>query len=182
LSGGAFTRQQYFSDSTHRITRNYRWVKNIEYQKHRIEWIECVQETVHIKTDIKKENRFVFLTDFDLNDNNVFHIIMAGRARWNIEDCFNTLKNRGGALHHKFNRNSFNAIKNWHNARLLAFMICEFVQHSSELVLLKKSDSKLTWKELWKRLISYITAYNVEEALVEFDNWISESRRQVRLE
>ena len=31
-------------------------------------------------------------------------------SRWSIEDHFNTQKNRGGKLHHKFNRNNFNAI------------------------------------------------------------------------
>ena len=181
LSGGSFNREQYISNSTHRITCKYRWIKNIEYQKHSIAWIECVQESVHHKTNIQTTNRFVFLTDFDINEKVVFSIITAGRARWNIEDCFNSLKNRGGSLHHKFNRNSFNAIKNWHNARLLAFMIEEFVKHSSELLVLKKEDSKLTWKELWKRLISYLTMCSVNKLIVEFDNW-SKSLRQVRLE
>ena len=61
LSGGADSLQKQFCDSTHWITHHYRWIKDIEYQKHSIS-----------------------------------SILMAGRARWSIEDHFNTQKNRGG--------------------------------------------------------------------------------------
>jgi hypothetical protein len=181
LSGGSFTRQQTVIDSTHCIARKYCWIKNIDYKKHCIDWVECVQTSVHLKTGEEKENRFVYLTNFDINDDNVFDILMAGRSRWNIEECFNTLKHRGYALHHKFNRNNFTAIKNWHNARMLAFMINEFVVHSTELIQLKREDNKMTLKELWKCLMGYLTMCNVDKLIVKFNDW-SNVRRQVRLE
>jgi hypothetical protein len=181
LSGGAFSRQQSIRDSTHWITRKYRWIKDIEYQKHCINWIECEQQSIHVKTGKQKDNRFVFLTNFDINDKNVFYVLMAGCARWNIEDCFNTLKNRGGSLHHKFNRNNFKAIKNWHHARMLAFMVNEFVEHSPELLQLKKEDRKMSWKQLWDDLMSYLTMFCAGKLIVKFNNW-SNTRRQVRLE
>jgi hypothetical protein len=34
LSGGASSSRQHTSDSTHWITRNFRWIKNLEHQKH----------------------------------------------------------------------------------------------------------------------------------------------------
>ena len=102
LKDGCCHKETLFYESKHWITRKYRWINNIEYQKHRINWIECVQESVHQDTGEKDVRRFVFLTNHDVNHGNVVQLLAAGRARWLIEDFFNTQKNRGGALHHKF--------------------------------------------------------------------------------
>jgi len=181
LSGGASSSQQHLSNSTHWITRKFRWIKDLEYQKHKIHWIECVQEMVHRETGDKGDtNRFVFLTNMDINSKNIADILMAGRARWLIEDQFNTLKNRGGNLHHKYSRNNFNAIKNWHNTRQLAYLIKEFVKHSMEIQELMESK-KLTWKELCEIINGYLYFCSVDQIMESFENW-SKTRRQVRLE
>jgi hypothetical protein len=117
LGGGAPSCKQFMATSTLRITRTFRWLIDLPYHKHTIHWIECVQEKVHRKTKEKSANRFVFLTNMDVNRDNIADILMAGRARWLIEDHFNTQKIRGGSLHHTYSRNNFNAIKNWHNTR-----------------------------------------------------------------
>jgi hypothetical protein len=181
LSGGASSRKAYSSNSTHRITHTFRWIKDLQYQKYCIHWIECVQEMTHHQTDEKKEtNRFVFLTNMDVNANNIADIMLAGRARWLIEDHFNTQKNRGGSLHHKFNRVNFNAIKNWHSARQLACLIKELVKHTIEVQELIKSK-KLTWKELWVIINGYLYFCNIDPIVEMFENW-NKTRRQVRLE
>jgi hypothetical protein len=181
LSGGSSSCKQQLFDSPHWITRNYRWVKNIEYLKHKIHWIECLQETVHRRTDVKNANRFVFLTNMDVDHDNIAPVLMAGRARWLIEDYFNTQKNRDGNFHHKFNRNNFKAIKNWHSIKQLTCMISELVKHTTELQQIKEYDGKMTWKELWKNLNSYLSMCSVEEEMAEFENW-NKTPRQVRLE
>lgn len=181
LSGGAESCQEHGSNGTYWFTRSFRWIKNLEYQKHNIHWIECVQETVHKKTGEKGDtNRFVFLTNMEVKPDNIADILMAGRARWLIEDHFNTQKNRGGMLHHKFCRNNFNAIKNWHNARQLAFLIKELVKHSKEIQELRKSK-ELTWKELWKIINGYLYFCSVNQIMEQFEDW-SKSPRQIRLE
>ena len=182
LSGGFSSATQFTANSTHRIKRSFNWIKDIEYQKHNLNWIECNQEMTNIETNEKfKTNRFVFLTNMDVNKNNIAKTLMAGRARWSIEDHFNTQKNRGGNLHHKFNRNNFNAIKNWHNTRQLAFLIKELVKHSIEVKELTKKY-KLTWKELWEIINGYLYFCLVENLMQSFDNWIGKKNRQVRLE
>jgi hypothetical protein len=104
LADGVETfKKPFYTSSTHWIENTYRWVKHIEYQKHHIQWIECVEETSHKKTKEKKSHRFVFLTTLDVKNKLVEAIVKAGRSRWDLEDHFNTQKNRGGALHHKFN-------------------------------------------------------------------------------
>jgi hypothetical protein len=173
--------EQCFKDSTHDITRHYKWIKNIEYQKHDIVWTECAQESIHLKTGEKKENRFVFLTNLEVNRDNIASILMAGRSRWFIEDHFNTQKNRGGKLHHKLNRKNFMAIKNWHNSRQLACMIDELVKHTSELQQMKKVHAKLSWKELYKNLNSYLTMLMIDDEMELFEHW-TKTDRQVRLE
>jgi len=181
LSGGASSCIQHGCNSTHWIKYTFRWIKNLDYQKHNIHWIECVQEKIHRKTKEKSDtNRFVFLTNADVNAGNIADILMAGRARWLIEDHFNTQKNRGGSLHHKYCRNNFNAIKNWHNTRQLAFLIKELVKHSIEVQELAKTK-KLTWKELWEIINGYLYFSSVESIIDSFEEW-SKKPRQVRLE
>ena len=120
------------------------------------------------------------MTNFDVDNKNIASILLAGRARWHIEDLFNTQKNRGGALHHKFSRNNFNAIKMWHSVRQLVHMMLEIVQHTSEIQQIK-NDCKITWKELWKNLNAYLSMCCVAEMMKQFENWIK-SARQIRLE
>ena len=180
LSGGASSCEQQLSNTTHWITRTYRWIKNLEYQKHHIHWIECVQEMVHRKTGEKSDSkRFVFLTNMEVNHDNIADVLTSGRARWFIEDHFNTQKNRGGNLHHKFNRVDFNAIKNWHHARQLACMIKELVKYSVEVQELMKSK-KLTWLALWEIINGYLYFCSVDKMMKLFEDW-SKSPRQVRL-
>jgi len=100
----------------------------------------------------------------------------------NAWSLFNNQKNRGGALHHKFNRKIFDALKNWHSIRQLASMMLQLVIHARELQQLKaKSEIKITWKELWKNLNAFLTMCLAEELIDEFEVW-SKVRRQVRLE
>jgi hypothetical protein len=135
---------------------------------------------VHRETGEKSDVRFVFLTNMDVNIGNIADILVAGHARWLIEDHFNTQKNRGGRLHHKFSRNSFNAIKNWHSARQLAYLIKELVKHSVEVQELAKSNN-LTWKMLWEIINGYLFYCSVDQLMESFENW-SKKRRQIRLE
>jgi hypothetical protein len=181
LSGGADSRQKQSGDSTHWITHNYRWIKDLDYQKHSIHWVECALQTLHRTTDEKTDNRFVFLTNLDVNHSNIDSVLLAGRARWNIEDHFNQQKNRGGSLHHKFNRKNFNAIKNWHSVRQLVCMINEFVKYTAQLQQMIKENTRMTWKELWKNFNSLLSMCIVDDIVAEFEVW-SAQPRQVRLE
>ena len=180
LGGGCSSYQQCVPDSVQWITRTFRWIKAIDYKKHLIQWVECVQETKHRKTGEKNTNRFVFLTNMEVNKDNVADILLAGRARWLIEDHFNTQKNRGGSLHHKFSRNNFSAIKNWHHIRQLACLIKELVKHSIEVQALIKTY-KLTWKEVWEIINGYLYFRSINNVMAAFEIWIQKPR-QIRLE
>ena len=173
--------QQIQGNTTNWIESNYRWIKDIDYNKHYIHWIECLQKTIHRKTGVETNNRFVFLTNFEVDRQNIAFLLKAGRARWYIEDHFNTQKNRGGALHHKFSRKDFNALKNWHNIRQLGCMIIELLIHTAKIQEQKKEYTNLTWMELWKILNSYLSMCDVEEQIEQWEQW-AKTDRQVRLE
>ena len=181
LAHAAQTAQKTSADSTHWITSNYQWIKDLEYHKHNIHWIACMEETTHRETNKENAHRFVFLSTLDVKGQNVESIVKAGRARWAIEDHFNTQKNRGGALHHKFNRKNFNALKNWHHVRQVACIISEIVESTQALRLLLKEHAKMTWKKLWESLNAFLAMCSVEIIIVDFEGWCKR-RRQVRLE
>ena len=174
-------KEQISGDANHWYTRNYKWLCDIEYQKHKIQYMECTETTQHRKSKEECSHWFVFLTNLDVDANNVASFIRAGRARWGIEDAFNTQKNRGYVLHHKFNRVNFNAIKNWHNIRQLAFLVCKFVEYTQETGEVKKEISTMTIKELWQDLNWFLTMCDVDDVCLEFDQLIK-PRIQIRLQ
>ncbi|NOY97290.1 MAG: hypothetical protein GXO81_13160 [Chlorobi bacterium] len=74
--------------------------------------------------------------------------------RWRIENSFDYLKEHGYNLGHKFSRVSFNAFKNYYQCMMLAHIINQFVEKSTEIALLLAQHSKSTIINLWKRLLS----------------------------
>jgi len=175
------TQEQIVCDPNYWYTYTYNWIKDLDYKKHDINWMECIVEKQHRESKETEIKRFVYLTNLDVNKDSVAGLIKAGRARWCIEDHFNTQKNRGHVLHHKFSRINFNAIKCWHHARQLACLIGELVEYSQEIRQIFKEISIMTFEELWKNLASILTYNQVDEVVAEFEHW-SKSRRQVRLE
>ncbi len=68
--------------------------------------------------------RFSWVTDIELNRNNVMKIMRAGRARWRIEnETFNTLKNQGYHFEHNFGHGNKHLSGVFGNLMLLAFLI-----------------------------------------------------------
>lgn len=69
--------------------------------------------------------RFCWLTNLKINDfADAFCLQKKGRMRWMIEnEGFNTQKNLGYGLEHKFSRTSFTAIQNYYQCMQIAHMI-----------------------------------------------------------
>ena len=47
--------EQTSCDSTWWYTNHYQWVKDIEYQKYKIQWVKCTCENLHRETSEKKK-------------------------------------------------------------------------------------------------------------------------------
>lgn len=57
------------------------------------------------------ERHFSWVTDIEINNENVYSIAKGGRARWKIEnEAFNTLKNQGYEFEHNYGHGNNNLI------------------------------------------------------------------------
>ena len=181
LPGCAFRHQTHqYATKTHQFTLQYKWVKDIDYQKRMLNWVECRQTKVHTSTGEKTETKFVYITNMDVTGENVIQLVEHARSRWMIEESFNTQKNRGYQLHHKFNRTNFTAIKNWHSLRLLAHMINQLIEKSlpfKELLV-----GKETVKNLWEIFRAFFLMVELEPEFIVQVCHITNIRMQVRLE
>ena len=127
------------------------WVNDVPYRHKKLSFIECRV------TDMGgKKHRFVYVSDLKITHDNATQIVAAGRSRWRLEDAFNTQKNRGYGLEHKFSRASFLATKNYYVLAQIAHMICQLVEYSQHLARLV-DHSKETLLHLWELIASALT-------------------------
>jgi len=65
-----------------------------------------------------------WVTDIEINEDNVMAMTKAGRCRWKIEnECFNTLKNQGYHIEHNYGHGDENLSYNMYLLTLLAFYV-----------------------------------------------------------
>ena len=100
-----------------------------------------------------QQTKFHFMTSLPTNNKTYLQIFEGGRLRWKIEnEGFNAQKRQGYELHHKMNRNNFNAIQNYY--------ICLQIAHlfSQLLTLAKNSISKSfeSIKHMWLTFCSLL--------------------------
>ncbi len=150
--------------ATHRIETLYRrleWLNNMAYRDHELSWLACTEGTIEGEK-VEECVYYAWLTNIKLTENGILSVERAIRlGRSGIEDAFNTGKNRGYAMKHKFARKSFNAAKNY----LLCMHIAEAI---TQLVVLSKwalqhilDTSKATLKALWTDVMFELRAFNI---------------------
>jgi hypothetical protein len=112
--------------------------------------------------------QFVYITDLPLTLDNVVNIANGGRLRWKIEnEGFNTQKNLGYELEHKYSRVSYNAMQNYYQLLQIAHMINQFTEKSRDFVLLMNGHSKQTIKDLWEKLLTFMASIPYTEAQLQ---------------
>ena len=156
------------ADKNSRTSLEYAFLNEIEYGKHCYSWVECNETIVHINGSPPSVQRFVYITNITQTNENVVATADSGRLRWKIEnEGFNTQKNLGYELEHKFSRVSYIAMQNYYQLRQIAHAINQLVERSNEVVKLLKEHSKQTIIDLWKKLISFLTMINSESNTIE---------------
>jgi hypothetical protein len=169
--------EQRIEENGKKIHRIYCWVNEINYHGYQLNWVECIESVEYPKGN-KQEKRFVHITDLKINRSNVSEISCSGRLRWKIEnEGFNTQKNHGYNLKHKYSRVSWLAAKNYYQCLQIGHLINQLVELSSECK--KLLVGKMTIKQLWKLMIGFLTycVIDLEEILI-----LSQLRTQIRLE
>jgi len=104
------------------------YLRDLEYSGHLLCWV-CLEEA---------DSRFSWITNISLaNSQQAEEVAKTGRLRWKIEnEGFNTQKNLGYNLQHRYSRTDFNAVKNYYQCLQIAHLI-------EQLALLEKTIKKL---------------------------------------
>lgn len=161
-----------------KVTLVFRWINEIDYNGYTLNWLECTERTTNTETNETETVCFVHLTDIPISKDNVSEISHTGRLRWKIEnEGFNTQKNHGYNLKHKYSRNNYTASKNYYQCLQIAHLINQLVELSQNFASLLKG--KRTVKHLWKCLIGFFT-YGL--IIAEDLSCILEKRSQIRFE
>ena len=148
------------------IHQQYQWIENspLYHSTHIVYWLRCVETITRFDKDKQpldkqdKPTTFVWLTNLKVTTANVQALAQAGRNRWKIEnEGFNTQKNGGYALGHKYSRKSFTSYKNYYQCMQIAHLINQLAEHSSNIANLFTPHAKITIKHLWKQLLSWFS-------------------------
>ncbi|MES0336861.1 MAG: hypothetical protein SFH39_10995 [Candidatus Magnetobacterium sp. LHC-1] len=132
--------------------QKYTWINDIDYNGYLINWLECVEE------DKNEKHRFVHISDLKVNEKNVLTITSHGRMRWKIEnEGFNTQKNNGYGLNHKYSRTSMQALKNYYQCLQIAHMINQLFELGSLFKPLLQP--KVTIKHIWKDMLGELKGW-----------------------
>lgn len=105
-----------------------------------------------------------WVTDFEVDDENVEELVRIGRCRWKIEnEVFNTLKNQGYHIEHNYGHGEKHLSFNFFLLNLLAFFMHQIFELTDSLYIAvrKKCGSK---QAMWEKLRSAL-------ALLIFDSW-----------
>ena len=95
-----------------------------------------------------------FITDIEIDENNIKELVSVARCRWKIEnETFNTLKNQGYHLEHNYGHGKKNLATNFMLLTFLAFLVDQIAQQLDKDFQRAKQASK-TLKGLWEKVRS----------------------------
>ena len=151
------------------VHQKYEWItETLTHAGHIVYWLSCTETISHLGKkhevlSVEEPTRFVNLTSIKVDKDNVRDIMNAGRMRWKIEnEGFNTQKNQGYNLEHRYTRKSFIGHQNYYQCMQIAHIINQLTEKSTEIVALLTENNKLTLKHLWKQWLNWMAANNEE--------------------
>jgi hypothetical protein len=169
LQGLQKEREVYRADATTLTKLKYRYLNDIEYEGVNYSWVSCEETKIRLSDKLENTQRFVYITNIKQTPEIVVNTADGGRLRWKIEnEGFNTQKNLGYELEHKYSRTSYIAMQNYYQMLQIAHMINQFVEKSTIVIDLMNEHSKQTISALWKDLITYMKSipYTQEQLLL----------------
>jgi hypothetical protein len=135
-----------------KIDQKFRFANDMDYhKKYKLNWLQCIEtkENTNQKNEKifgkKVKNHFEYVTNIELTKKNISAVAFGGRLRWKIENQgFNTEKNGGYALAHKYTRNSYVGLQNYYTLLLIAHAINQMVEKSKTIKEILKNQPKQT--------------------------------------
>lgn len=160
LKAMAQTRSVQRADKNTFTKLDYTFLNDIEYNGHDYSWVFCNENVSHIKGKREIKQQFAYITNIPQTVDNVVLTADNGRLRWKIEnEGFNSQKNHGYKLEHKYSRVSYEAMQNYYQLLQIAHMINQFVERTKQVVELMKLHSKQTMVDLWKKLYLFLMSF-----------------------
>ncbi len=147
-------KDELFEKRKWREEYSYRFIPNIPYKNHTLHLVELnimweQQASTETITRTPEKMRFVHITDIPTNKINYRQISEHGRLRWTIEnEGFNTQKNQGYGLSHKFSRVSHVATCNYYQCLQIAHMIDQLAYLAEHVRKTYFKDTKETMTSL----------------------------------
>lgn len=114
-----------------------------------------------------------WVTDLEVNSDNVTELVRAGRCRWKIEnECFNTLKNQGYCIEHNYGHGKLHLSYNMYLLTLLAFFFHQIFELTDGLyqACRNNSNSKAYLWECLRGTINMLVVESWEQLLNLFLN------------
>ncbi len=140
------------------------WSNNIHYQDYTLAVLECLETTRH-HTSNEQKKTFVYLTTFNVTRDRARAVVNeGGRQRWNVEDGFNTQKNRGYELEHVYCGHP-NASKAFYLCLQIAHIINQLFEQGNLIATLRKRLGGI--KNLTDDLRMNMLLYPVDLKLLE---------------
>lgn len=113
-------------------------------------FLQC--QAIEKKGKKEEKREFTWVTDHKITEDNAYHIMRGGRAKWKIEnETFNTLKNQGYQLEHNFGHGRDKLQSNFAVLMMVAFLVDQIQEAACGLfqAALKKLKRRRT---LWERI------------------------------
>jgi hypothetical protein len=137
------------------IDQAFRWVNQIDYQGHALHWLECVETVHNTQSGEQSRSRFVHLTNLPITSTTAPLLSRTGRLRWKIEnEGFNTQKNLGYGLQHKYARVSWLAAKNYYQCLQIGHLINQLMILSTAFQVYLQG--KMTCSHLWQAMVAFL--------------------------
>lgn len=120
-------------------TESHEFINGLNYHEHTLNWLEYTK-----RCNGETEQIFTHITNIVISKTNIKSISENGRLRWLIENQgFNTQKNGGYNLQHKYSRKNFNAMQNYYTLLQIAHMIIQLVERLKQIKLML-TESEVT--------------------------------------
>lgn len=127
-------------ENNHIKKETLEFINGLEYHKHQLNWLGYTK-----KDGGETEQIFTHITNINITKNNVREISCNGRLRWIIENQgFNTQKNGGYSLQHKYSRKHYFAMQNYYHLLQIAHMVMQLLEKLQRIKqMLKESGMTL---------------------------------------
>jgi hypothetical protein len=144
------------------ITHGFRIVYNVPLNKSNQDRLVTFVEYWEHNAKTDKVQRFCWITDLEVTEENVYLFMRGARARWKIEnEVFNTLKNQGYSFGHNYGLGKKHLSEIFVLLMMLAFLIDQIMQLCCPLfnAAWKKWKTK---RSLWEKVRSKFHEFYIE--------------------